>query len=176
MASCARPHRRDSRAAQGIGVEEKAVDPDRGSHGIDAALKDSLRENRDIIERLATRQRGSLRRRNHRRTFQALYGPFDVAVVYERTIDVPAERERLTKDIAKYEKGLASAERQLGNESFPGQSAGAGGRRPEEAGSRNTAAAGKSSRRAGCAAGKVKRRATAGAKAAEAFQRCFRHD
>ena len=43
---------------------------------------------------------------------------FDVAVIYERTIDVPAERERLTKDIAKYEKGLAAAERQLGNESF----------------------------------------------------------
>ena len=34
------------------------------------------------------------------------------------TIDVPAERERLTKDIAKYEKGLAAAERQLGNEGF----------------------------------------------------------
>ena len=43
---------------------------------------------------------------------------FDVAVVYERTIDVAAERERLTKDIAKYEKGLAAAERQLGNEGF----------------------------------------------------------
>ena len=43
---------------------------------------------------------------------------FDVAVIYERTIDVPAERERLTKDIAKYEKGLAAAERQLGNEGF----------------------------------------------------------
>jgi valyl-tRNA synthetase len=43
---------------------------------------------------------------------------FDVAVVYERSIDVPAERERLTRDIAKYEKGLAAAERQLGNESF----------------------------------------------------------
>jgi len=41
-----------------------------------------------------------------------------VAVVFERTIDVPAERERLTKDIAKYEKGLAAAERQLGNEGF----------------------------------------------------------
>ena len=43
---------------------------------------------------------------------------FDVAVIYERTIDVAAERERLTKDIAKYEKGLVSAERQLGNEGF----------------------------------------------------------
>jgi valyl-tRNA synthetase len=43
---------------------------------------------------------------------------FDVEVVYERTVDAAAERERLTKDIAKYEKGLAAAERQLGNEGF----------------------------------------------------------
>jgi valyl-tRNA synthetase len=43
---------------------------------------------------------------------------FDVAVVYERQIDIPAERERLTKDLAKYEKGLVAAERQLGNEAF----------------------------------------------------------
>jgi valyl-tRNA synthetase len=43
---------------------------------------------------------------------------FVVAVIYEKPIDVSAERERLTKDIAKYEKGLISAERQLGNESF----------------------------------------------------------
>jgi valyl-tRNA synthetase len=43
---------------------------------------------------------------------------FDVAVIYERQIDIPAERERLTKDLAKYEKGLAAAERQLSNESF----------------------------------------------------------
>ncbi len=43
---------------------------------------------------------------------------FDVAVVYERTVDVAAERERLTKDIAKYEKGLSAAERQLGNDTF----------------------------------------------------------
>jgi len=43
---------------------------------------------------------------------------FDVGFDYEATIDVPAERERLTKDIAKYEKGIAAAERQLGNEGF----------------------------------------------------------
>ena len=43
---------------------------------------------------------------------------FEVAVLYERQINVPAERERLTKDLAKYEKGLAAAERQLSNESF----------------------------------------------------------
>jgi valyl-tRNA synthetase len=43
---------------------------------------------------------------------------FDVAVVYERQIDAAAERERLLKEIAKYDKGLQSAERQLGNEGF----------------------------------------------------------
>ncbi len=43
---------------------------------------------------------------------------FDVAVLYERQIDIPAERERLTKDLAKYEKGLEAANRQLNNESF----------------------------------------------------------
>jgi valyl-tRNA synthetase len=43
---------------------------------------------------------------------------FDIEPVYERTIDIPAERERLTRDLAKYEKGLAAAERQLSNESF----------------------------------------------------------
>jgi valyl-tRNA synthetase len=45
-------------------------------------------------------------------------GNFDVAVVYERQIDVPAERERLTKDLAKYEKGIAAADRQLTNDAF----------------------------------------------------------
>jgi valyl-tRNA synthetase len=43
---------------------------------------------------------------------------FDVAVLYERQIDIPAERERLAKDLAKYEKGLLAAEKQLGNEAF----------------------------------------------------------
>jgi valyl-tRNA synthetase len=46
---------------------------------------------------------------------------FDVAVVYERQIDVAAERERLTKDLAKYEKGLAAADKQLGNGAFMGK-------------------------------------------------------
>ncbi len=43
---------------------------------------------------------------------------FDVAVLYERQVDIPAERERLTKDLAKYEKGLEAANRQLNNQSF----------------------------------------------------------
>jgi valyl-tRNA synthetase len=43
---------------------------------------------------------------------------FDVAVVYERQIDVIAERERLTKELTRLNKGLEAAERQLGSESF----------------------------------------------------------
>jgi valyl-tRNA synthetase len=43
---------------------------------------------------------------------------FDIQVIYEATIDIPAERERLTKEIAKLEKNIASAERQLGNDAF----------------------------------------------------------
>ena len=46
---------------------------------------------------------------------------FDVAVVYERRIneaDVAAERSRLTKELARLEKGLVAADRQLGNEGF----------------------------------------------------------
>ena len=47
---------------------------------------------------------------------------FDVAVLYERPAsspaDVAAERDRLTKDLVKYEKGLLAADKQLGNEGF----------------------------------------------------------
>ena len=43
---------------------------------------------------------------------------FDVGFEYEKQIDIPAERERLSKDLAKHEKALASAERQLNNPAF----------------------------------------------------------
>ena len=43
---------------------------------------------------------------------------FDVAVIYERQIDIPAERERLTKELARLAKILASSEQRLADESF----------------------------------------------------------
>jgi valyl-tRNA synthetase len=43
---------------------------------------------------------------------------FDARVIFERKIDVKAERERLTKEREKIEKEMANAERQLGNEGF----------------------------------------------------------
>jgi valyl-tRNA synthetase len=81
-------------------------------------LNNVIKENSIVVERLARVSNiefvdSPLAGNNARST-----SSFDVAVLYERQIDVAAERERLTKDLAKYEKGLAAAERQLGNQSF----------------------------------------------------------
>jgi valyl-tRNA synthetase len=43
---------------------------------------------------------------------------FDVAVVYEKPVDTKAERERLTKELAKLQKEKENSDRQLGNTSF----------------------------------------------------------
>jgi valyl-tRNA synthetase len=46
---------------------------------------------------------------------------FDVAVIYERKIDVNAERERLQKELDRMEKERANAHAQLANERFLGK-------------------------------------------------------
>jgi valyl-tRNA synthetase len=43
---------------------------------------------------------------------------FDVHAIYEKKIDVAAERERLTKELEKIEKQLAGAQSRLGDEQF----------------------------------------------------------
>ncbi len=43
---------------------------------------------------------------------------FDVYAIYEKKIDVAAERERLTKELEKIEKEQANGQRQLSNEQF----------------------------------------------------------
>ncbi len=78
-----------------------------------------VEQNREAIERLAsvlaiadvTQSRASQAPSRHT-------ARFDVRVVYERRIDVGAERERLTKELEKIEKGIASGQRQLGNAQF----------------------------------------------------------
>jgi valyl-tRNA synthetase len=101
-----------------LGVPEKDLVP------ISVHMKSDLMEfnpftvNNDLIQRLArvssiNFEGDPLIGANARSTAN-----FDVAVLYERQIDIPAERERLTKDLAKYEKGLQAAERQLNNEAF----------------------------------------------------------
>jgi valyl-tRNA synthetase len=102
-----------------MGVEEKVSVPI--LLGCTQFLRQIIEENRSWFARLAKvsaieydQSAGTIRPELNWR-----YGTdFVVAVIYEKQIDVPAERDRLTKDIAKYEKGLAAAERQLGNEGF----------------------------------------------------------
>jgi len=43
---------------------------------------------------------------------------FDVRVVYEKKIDVAAERERLKKELEQMEKEIGNGQRQLANEQF----------------------------------------------------------
>jgi valyl-tRNA synthetase len=103
------------------GVPEKDVVPI-GVYAFRDYVKQTFAENQDVIQKLA-------RVSDIEFSDTELKGPdvirllnnYAVQIIYqapERTIDVPAERDRLTKDIAKYEKGLISAERQLGNEGF----------------------------------------------------------
>ena len=82
---------------------------------------DLILANSDIVQRLAKVSTITFCDRadvDKQKTSWRTVGFTEISLVYETKVDVAAERERLTKDIAKYEKGLASAERQLGNESF----------------------------------------------------------
>jgi valyl-tRNA synthetase len=98
------------------GVEEKAVVP--VEVRADANLNQIAEQNRDIIEKLA--------RVSEVRFVEAITAglskhstpAFDVAVVYEKTIDVAAERERLKKEIARLKKIIESGDRQLNNPGF----------------------------------------------------------
>ncbi len=99
-----------------IGVEEKATIPIEVL--ADLQLQTAFEENHDIIERLARVSEIRFVEQISPGLSKHHAPAFDVGVVYQRTIDVAAERERLTKDIAKYEKGVAAADRQLSNEGF----------------------------------------------------------
>ncbi len=99
-----------------VGAEEKAVTPIEVC--INEQLKPFVLKNTAIVERLARVAEIRYVATISEGLAKHSAATFDVAVVYERTVDVPAERERLTKEIAKYEKGVAAAERQLGNDAF----------------------------------------------------------
>jgi len=98
------------------GIEEKAVIPI--ELRLDPEVRAVTMENQEIVRRLAKVSDVRLVEQITPGLPLRTRFNFDVAVIYEKQIDVPAERERRTKDIAKYEKGLAAAERQLGNDSF----------------------------------------------------------
>jgi valyl-tRNA synthetase len=102
-----------------LGVPEKDSAPI-CIHG-DANTLDPLQFSQDILARLARVSSiqvsaTPLTGNNARST-----SSFDVAVLYERQIDVVAERERLTKDLAKYEKILIANDARLADEKFIGK-------------------------------------------------------
>jgi valyl-tRNA synthetase len=99
-----------------LGVPEKESAPIRLHAGGD--LTAHLEFHQEILDRLARVSAihisdAPLTGGNARST-----ASFDVAVVYERKIDVAAERERFTKDLAKYHKQIAANEARLADESF----------------------------------------------------------
>jgi valyl-tRNA synthetase len=85
----------------------------------DPDIRKLIEENRSAVERLANVEsiefvseplsKASASRSTAR---------FDVCVLYEKKIDVAAERERLTKDLERMEKEMGNAQRQLGNQQF----------------------------------------------------------
>jgi valyl-tRNA synthetase len=85
----------------------------------DAAIRRLIEENHGAMERLAGVEsmkfvEASLAKLSGARSTAR----FDVHMVYEKKIDVAAERERLTKELEKIEKEIANGQRQLGNEQF----------------------------------------------------------
>jgi len=99
-----------------IGVEEKAAVPI--ELRIDEHLKLVISGNSAIIERLARVTEVRFVDEISAGLAKHATSQFDVAVVYERKIDVAAECEKLNKEIAKQEKNVTNSNRQLGNPSF----------------------------------------------------------
>jgi valyl-tRNA synthetase len=88
-------------------------------YALDGATRDLIQQNQGAVERLANVEKitfveTSLAKKGGARSTAR----FDVHVLYERKIDVPAERARLQKELERVEKEIESKERQLGNEQF----------------------------------------------------------
>jgi valyl-tRNA synthetase len=99
-----------------IGVEEKAVVPI--EIRTDASSRKIVEQNRDIVERLARVSEIRFVDQIAAGLAKHSTAAFDVAAIYQRTIDVPAERERKKKEIAKQEQIVLNADRQLNNPGF----------------------------------------------------------
>ena len=100
-----------------LGVPEKEATPIR-MHATDPTVTRLAQENTAMLARMARVAAVEVSASALNGNGVRVTPQFEVQVVYERQIDVAVERERLTKDLAKYQKGLTAAERQLGNEAF----------------------------------------------------------
>jgi valyl-tRNA synthetase len=102
-----------------LGVPEKESAPIR----IHAAARvlDPLEFSQDILARLARVEAIHVSADPLTGTNARSTANFDLAVVYEKKIDIPAERERLTKELAKHEKVLTANDARLADEKFIGK-------------------------------------------------------
>ena len=85
----------------------------------EAKIRALIEQNRGAVERLANAEKITFVETSLASKASARgTARFDVHVVYERKIDVAAERERLKKELEKIEKEFANNQKQLGNEQF----------------------------------------------------------
>jgi valyl-tRNA synthetase len=82
-------------------------------------IKSLIERNRDAVERLAHVESVTFVE-NSLSKFASVRSTarFDVQVVYEKKIDVAAERQRLTRELEQIEKEMGNSQRQLGNQQF----------------------------------------------------------
>jgi valyl-tRNA synthetase len=82
-------------------------------------IRKSFEHNRTVIEKLASVESIAFAGESLAKLPSARStARFDVAVIYQKKVDVGAERERLKKELARLEAERSNAERQLSNESF----------------------------------------------------------
>ena len=85
----------------------------------DPEIRTLLEQNINAIERLATADKITFVDKSLSNLPASRHtAHFDVHVIYEKKIDIAAERERLKKDLQGYEKEIANLDRQLSNEQF----------------------------------------------------------
>jgi valyl-tRNA synthetase len=78
-----------------------------------------IEQNRHWVERLANIESINFASASIANAASARVAPqYEVRVIYEQQIDVPAERDRLTKELKKLETEMANAQRNLANEQF----------------------------------------------------------
>jgi valyl-tRNA synthetase len=99
-----------------LGVEEKATVPI--LLRVASAERAGIEQNQEIVGRLARVSGIEFVETMPEGTAVRSAPGFDVAVIYERTIDVAVECERLSKELARFEKEVSNADRQLSNEGF----------------------------------------------------------
>jgi len=85
----------------------------------EAEIRKLIEENRGAVERLANVEKVTFVESSLSKLPGARHtARFDVHVIYERKVDLEAECERLKRELEKIEKGIASGQKQLGNEQF----------------------------------------------------------